>query len=61
MPYTPLVIDTRMSDYGYWIVDISVAPGMVVSVMIPVTGITRERAAELALASHHSLPGGSSA
>jgi hypothetical protein len=38
-----------MSDYGYWVVDVSVAPGRVVSVMISVTGITPGAASAYAL------------
>lgn len=58
--YSPIVISTRMSDYGYWVVDISASPGRVLSVMICETGITPERAEQLALASQLSLPGGTS-
>jgi hypothetical protein len=55
--YKPLVISHRMSDYGYWIVDISASPGMVMSVMIAKTGITPDEARTLALGAHASLPG----
>jgi len=37
-----------MSDYGYWVIDVSVAPDKTVSVMIAQTGITPEQARELA-------------
>lgn len=47
--YAPIVLSTRMSDYGYWVVDVSVAPDKTVSVMIAVTGITAAQASELAL------------
>jgi Exonuclease I len=50
--YKPLVIGCRMSDYGYWIVDVSASPGAVVSVMIAKTGITPDEARSLALTSH---------
>ena len=49
MRYSPVVIAVRMSDYGYWIADVSVAPDKTVSVMIAVTGISPETASELAL------------
>lgn len=48
MAYKPIVTDVRMSDYGYWVVDVSVAPARTVSVMIAVTGITPDEARELA-------------
>lgn len=47
--YTPVVINVRMSDSGYWVVDVSVSPGKVVSVMIAVVGITPGAAAAYAL------------
>jgi hypothetical protein len=47
--YKPLTLDVRMSDYGYWVVSVSVAPGRVVSVMIASTGISSEVAREHAL------------
>jgi len=56
--YRPIVTGCRMSDYGYWVVDVSASPGKVVSVMICETGITPEQAATAALTSQGSLPGG---
>lgn len=47
--YKPIVTQVRMSDMGYWVVDVSVAPGRVVSVMIAVVGITPGEAAMYAL------------
>lgn len=47
--YKPLVLSVRMSDYGYWVADVSVAPGRTVSVMIAVTGITRQEVGDIAL------------
>jgi len=47
--YKPLPLKARMSDYGYWVVDVSVAPGRVVSVMIAPVGITSEAARDHAL------------
>jgi hypothetical protein len=44
-----VILETRMSDYGYWVVTIGCAPGRRVDIMIPETGITPERAEELAL------------
>jgi hypothetical protein len=56
--YEPILIDTRMSDYGYWIVTFSIAPGKRLSIMIAIVGITRENAAQEALATLSSLPPG---
>lgn len=39
-----------MSDFGYWVVDVSLAPALSVSVMIAQVGISPGQAAELALA-----------
>ncbi len=49
--YTPIALGVRMSDMGYWVVLISVAPGRRMSVMIAATGITPEQAQEHALGS----------
>lgn len=38
----------RMSDQGYWIVDVNLYPGMTCSVMIAVTGISPDEARQLA-------------
>ena len=46
--YDGIVTDVRMSDYGYWVVTISVSPGVYMSVMICQTGITRDQAQALA-------------
>lgn len=48
--YSPVIVETRMSDYGYWVVTISTAPWRRLSVMICSVGITREQAATDALA-----------
>ena len=55
-PYRPIIIDVRMSDYGYWVVTISVAPGKRLSTMIALVGITPEQAGEAALSVLGSLP-----
>ena len=47
--YRPIVTNVRMSDYGYWVVDVSPAPGLSISVMIAVVGITPGSAAQYAL------------
>lgn len=47
--YSPIATDVRMSDYGYWIVTISVSPWQRMSIMICQVGITPEQAADLAL------------
>lgn len=54
--YAPLVSDIRQSKYGYWIVTISVAPGLSVSIMIAKLGITPSEAADLALTGRPLLP-----
>jgi hypothetical protein len=56
--YKPLAIDARMSDYGYWVVTISVAPGLRMDVMICRVGISRDAAIALAgttVAEHQEL------
>lgn len=55
-PYAPLVSAVRMSDYGYWVVDVNVEPGKTMSVMIAVTGITPEQAESYALAGLPATP-----
>lgn len=45
--YDALVMNVRMSDYGYWVVTYSVTPGVYMSVMICQTGITQAQASEL--------------
>lgn len=45
----PVVTNVRMSDYGYWVVDVSVASGKVCSVMVAVTGISSQEAPQHAL------------
>lgn len=47
--YAPVITGCRMSDFGYWVVDVSVSPDKTVSVMIAVTGISPEQARKLAL------------
>lgn len=47
--YPPLVTNVRMSDYGYWVATVNVAPGRSVSVMIAITGISSDAAREHAL------------
>jgi hypothetical protein len=54
--YHPIAVATRMGDYGYWVVTVSVAPGRRIDVTIGSVGITREVAAELAVASLPELP-----
>lgn len=45
--YAPVTLGARMSDYGYWIVEISVAPGQRMSVMVAKMGITQQEAIDL--------------
>lgn len=49
MAWEPRVLSVRMSDYGYWIADVSTGPGKTVSVMIAVTGIERDSIPQVAL------------
>lgn len=42
--YAPLTLGARMSDYGYWVVTVSVAPGLRLEVMICKVGITQQQA-----------------
>lgn len=48
--YKPIVMSVEMSRYGYWIVTLSVAPGLRMQVMLCQVGITPDRAAADALA-----------
>lgn len=54
MKYKPIVTSVRMSDYGYWVVDVSIAPAVTCSVMIARIGISPDDASQLAFA---RLPG----
>lgn len=47
--YQPVVLSSRMSDFGFWVVDVSVSPDRTVSVMIAETGISPGQAELLAL------------
>lgn len=44
-----IVLETRMSDYGYWVVTIGCAPGKRMSIMVCQVGITPMQAQGLAL------------
>lgn len=52
--YAPITTDVRMSQYGYWVVTVSVSPWQRMSVMVAAVGISPDTARELALAA--SLP-----
>jgi hypothetical protein len=54
-----LVLNVRMSDYGYWVVEMGVASGRHVSIMICKQGITPMQAAELATTGVTHALGGS--
>lgn len=47
--YKPIVLACEMSDQGYWIVTVSIAPGFRIPVQVATIGITQQRAAELAI------------
>lgn len=61
MAYEPIVISVEMSQYGYWIVTLSIEPGLHMPVMICRVGITSTQAADLAMttAAAHSAKKGS--
>lgn len=48
--YSPIILSTVQSKYGYWNVKISIAPGLNVVVMVASLGVSEETAGELALA-----------
>lgn len=54
--YKPIVVDVRMSDYGYWVVTISTAPWQRISIMVTSVGITREQAGNDALLALTGIP-----
>jgi hypothetical protein len=49
--YTPYPVDVWMSQYGYWVVDLSVTPWQRMSVMICQVGITPDQARAAAMTS----------
>lgn len=44
-----IVLNTRMSDYGYWVVEIGVASARHMSIMVCQVGISPQEAEQLAL------------
>jgi hypothetical protein len=44
-----IVLNVRMSDYGYWVAEIGTASARHVSIMVCKTGISPEQASDLAL------------
>ena len=51
-----IVLNTRMSDYGYWVVEIGTASAQHVSIMVCKVGITPQEAETLALSGvEHAL------
>lgn len=44
-----IVLETRMSDYGYWVVTVGCAPGKRMSIMVCQTGLTSVQAETQAL------------
>lgn len=53
--YAHLAVRTRMSDMGYWVVEVSIAPGKIVSIMVAKAGIDPAEAARLALLTSGSI------
>jgi hypothetical protein len=47
--YDAFVSSVRMSDYGYWVVTFSCAPGVTLSIMLCHTGITQQQAVDYAV------------
>lgn len=47
--YEPIAIDVAMSQYGYWMVTLSVSPWQRMTVMLCQPGISPEHARDLAL------------
>lgn len=54
--YSPILVDVVQSQYGYWIVTWSLAPGLRMSVMCCKLGVTQQQAAELTLGSVAATP-----
>jgi hypothetical protein len=54
--YEPIPLDVYMSDQGYWVVVISVEPGLHLTIMMCKVGITREQARDLAVVVTPSYP-----
>jgi hypothetical protein len=54
--YEPLISSIVQSKYGYWIVTISVAPGLNLPVMVCKLGISPSEAGALALCAVPSSP-----
>lgn len=54
--YKPVVLGTRQSRYGYWIVTISAAPGFRVEVMCAILGITSKDAESMIIGAASQLP-----
>lgn len=55
MHYSPIVLSTRQSAYGYWIVTISAEPGLRMDVMCAILGITSENAEAMVMAALPTL------
>lgn len=55
--YDPIPVSVRMSDYGYWIAEISVSPWQRMSVMIAATGISPDQARTMAMSMVPSVLG----
>lgn len=54
--YKPVVLGTRQSRYGYWIVTISAAPGFRMEVMCAILGITSKDAESMIIGAASQLP-----
>lgn len=56
--YEPLAVDVEMSQYGYWLVSVSVSPWQRMTVMICAVGISPDTARAMALVSAPPALGG---
>lgn len=54
--YKPVVLSTRQSQYGYWVVTVSTAPGLRAEITCCRLGLTRDDAQTAALAVTPFLP-----
>lgn len=54
--YQPVVLGTRQSRYGYWIVTISRAPGFRMDVVCAILGITSKDAESMIIEAVSQLP-----
>jgi hypothetical protein len=54
--YEPIAVRAYMSQYGYWIVELSMAPASTLSVMVATIGITQQQAIDLVMSASSLYP-----